>query len=172
MVRAALAFSSADEDVRALVGRGALLYSVGVEVARLPEDKQLATAVRIIEYNLDRHRAEILIKVTLGELEGYSGSLFNPEQQSGLDADNHRIALRTAADRAGQDAAGYFMRVLHLIQVLDKRGANDVTPAVADILARLIASSRMFELMLRQEAPSIGDMVEQRSQEMLAASRS
>jgi len=159
-VRAALAFSGIDEDVKSLVERDALAYGVGVELARLPINQQLGVAAKIISLNLPRTKALDLISAMLGEDKGFTKGLFSAEQELLIAQNERRIAMRSAADRAAQDAAGYMARILHLIRILEKRQANDVTPAIYDILGRFVASARRFEIEIEGAAPEIGIVVQ------------
>ena len=73
-VRNALAFSGLNEGVQKMVENGVLLYSVAVNVARLPSEQQLRTAVRIVQYNLEHAEADRLIRGLLGKCGNYLGS--------------------------------------------------------------------------------------------------
>ena len=161
-VRNALAFSGLNEGVQKMVENGVLLYSVAVNVARLPSEQQLRTAVRIVQYNLEHAEADRLIRGLLGEAWELPG-LFSGQAAIALDTDNHRIAFKGAADKAAQSAAGYFVRILRLIEILDARERFDMTQTIKDILVSFILSSGRFERLLEEEAPilatEIGIMV-------------
>lgn len=152
-VRNALKFMELDSKVRELVERGGLMYSVAVELARLPQERQLEVAMKIVLYNLERGKAEKIIREVLGE--GQMPSLFSQQEEEAMKGPNHRLAFRKAADRAARDADGYFKRVWALIRVLEDGDTLKVTNPVRDILAGFIQSGDNFRTLICDKAPEL-----------------
>jgi ParB-like chromosome segregation protein Spo0J len=157
-VRDALKFSCMDPDVQQLVSRGALTYSLAVEISRLPVSKQLLATVKIIQRNLDSHHAKLLVKSELGEVQEMPG-FFSPNQNLQLAKEGHKLAFRRTADQAAQDATGYFERIIHLMDVLDARRSSDMSDTIKDILARLVKASRNFEQRIYEESPMLAEAI-------------
>lgn len=157
-VRNAIKYMGVDEDVRELVERGKLLYSVATKVARLPEEKQFLAADKIIRYKLSREGVDTFIKSTLGE--GHIPSLFSEMQE--LEEINYRIAFRNAADRAAKDAAGYFIRILSLLDFMDEPERAEMTDTIRDILSEFIIASDEFKTELEKKAPHLLEILKER----------
>lgn len=156
-VRNALKFCELDTSVKELVSADALLYSIAVELARLPKEKQLAVGMKIVMYNFDRPKALKLVRSMTGEEKQH---LLFPEVQGVLEKLNHRIAFRTAADRAAKDASGYFKRIIRLINLMDDPRRAEVTEPIRNILSGFIESSDDFRQILKEVAPHLVDELE------------
>lgn len=165
-VRNALRFVGMDVVVQELVKRDCLLYSTAVEISRLPIEKQFQIANKIILYNLTPAQSESLVKQTLAVDEAPFG-LFGPEDAMMVARENHRLAIRNAADRAAQDAAGYFRRVLMLIHLMGNPEDLTMSDAVRDTLAQLVTAARYFEEQMGQTAPFILTKIERRAMEIV-----
>jgi len=157
-VRNALSFMNLDENVRKLVESDGIFYSLAVQIARLPLEKQFRAANRIIIYNLDSSGAARLIEETLGEGKQLPG-LFSGQQLEVLAKQNGRLAFRNAADRAARDADGYFRRVLALIKLLDNPTKAEATEPILDILAGFISSGRGFLAELDDACPGLTSQI-------------
>lgn len=157
-VRDALVFTGLDHKVQQLVVANVLLYSVAVELSKLPKPKQLQAAVRIIEGNFDSPKASTYIRGQLGEIEGLPG-FFSEEQKMQMDQESRVISLRGAVAQAAQNGAGYFDHLLRTMAVLGKKDSAIMTQAVKDILAVYVASAFAFNGLLRQEAPNLADQI-------------
>ena len=163
-VRNAVRYEGLVDEVKELVELGALGYSVAVIVSKVSKEKQFDCAIKIINRNLDRKKAESFVKQTLAE-EGEI-TLFTGIQKATLDEENRRIAFKTAADRAAKDAEGYFD---HLIKVLGKVPDPEnvtMTNTIRDILAGLVKSDEYFRVRLQGLAPQLRDKIEERVVEM------
>ncbi|MCH7730205.1 ParB N-terminal domain-containing protein [Patescibacteria group bacterium] len=157
-VRNAIKFMGVDEKVRELVERDALLYSVATKITRLPKDKQLQVAAKIIKYNFSGKRVDTFIKNTLGE--GQIPSLFTEMRE--FEEANYRIAFRSTADRVAKDAAGYFKRLLVLLEVVDEIERVTMTDTIRDILSDFIFASDEFKTELEKEAPHLWKILKER----------
>jgi hypothetical protein len=149
----AIKYTGTDERVRELVESDSLLYSVATEVSRLPKDKQFEVAMKIILYNFSREGARTFIRNTLEEDE--RPSLFQGEMVEAFEKDNYRLAFRTAADRAAKDAAGYFRRVIMLMERVEDTEKITMTDTIRDILSEFVYSASYFRLQLEKEAPHL-----------------
>lgn len=157
-VRSALLFMTLDEKVRKLVEGDGMFYSLAVQIARLPREKQFGVANKIILYNFDSRGAIVLIEETLGEGKPLQG-LFGEQELTAMAKQNHRLAFRNAADRAAKNADGYFRRVLALLRVLDDPARAEVTEPIQDILAGFIASADGFFYHLQAVSPNLASLI-------------
>ena len=161
----ALKFVSLNTKVKDLVSVDALLYSVATNIARLPKERQFPIAVYIITRNLTRNQADNVIRM---EMESdMTLSIFNKELQRSLEKENLRLGLRTAADRAARDAAGYFRRVIYLLDILDDPTRFTITDTIRDILAQFIRASDVFQGELSNKSPKMHSKIIKRVKELI-----
>ena len=161
----ALKFVSLHTKVKDLVSVDALLYSVATNIARLPKERQLPIAAYIITRNLTRNQTDNVIRM---EMESDKIlSIFNKELQRSLEKENLRLGLRTAADRAARDAAGYFRRVIYLLDVLDDPTRLTITDTIRDILAQFIKASDVFQKELSNKSPKMHSKIVRRVEELI-----
>ena len=159
-VRNALKFMELDEKVREMVEEEIIHYSVATKLARVPAEKQFNVATKIVLYNLSGERVDTLIKSTIGEED--IPSIFSEEIQAGLDTVNYRLALRGAADRAARDAAGYFKRVLYILDIVDEVEKVTMTDTIRDVLSEFIIASDEFKIELEKKAPHLWEILKER----------
>lgn len=164
-VRNAIKYTGTDSRVRELVESDSLLYSIATEVSRLPEDKQFEIAMKIVLYNLSREGARLLIRNTLEEDK--TPSLFQGEQAKELDRDNFRLAFRNAADGAAKDAAGYFTRVIGLLEMVEEPEKVTMTDTIRDILSEFVFSASYFRIELAERAPQLFEQLDARILEFI-----
>lgn len=164
-VRNSVRYEGVDERVKYLVENNALIFSIATNLARVPYEKQLPLAQKIIEFKYSRKAAESLIRSALGE--GEEITLFGEEEWFRVVEENYRIAFRSNADKAARDAAGYFERLLRLLDVLDEPERVTLTRTIRDILASFIVSSADFQLRLGGKAPHLLQLLEDRARQMI-----
>lgn len=150
----ALHFAKLDPRVADMVRRGVLLYSRSVEIARCSQEHHLEIASKAILYRLNREGVENLVKYYLGIEQGLPG-LFSGETIQQLGRENHVLAMRGAAARSAQEAAGYFERVLFLLSMVEETESVRMTDTIRDILASLVVSSDVFRDRLEESAPHL-----------------
>lgn len=149
----AVRFMWLDPRVRMLVGNDALLYSVATRLSRVPNEKQLALAVKIVTHRLNDRQIDSCIKQSLGETEG-QGLLFSLEQQKQIETENNRIRFRREVNISAREASGYFKRVLAVVKlVADKR--LEMTEPVKDILVGFMGESDEFRELLNIGSPDL-----------------
>lgn len=148
----AVRFMWLEPRVRVLVENDALLYSVATRLSRVPNEKQLALAVKIITHRLNDKQTESLIKQSLGETEELP--LFSLEQQKQIETESGRIRFRREVNISAREASGYFKRVLAVVKlVADKR--LEMTEPVRDILVKFIGESDEFRELLNIGSPDL-----------------
>ena len=164
-VRNALKFVDLDKRVKKLVEEEAILYWIATRLSKVPEKRQFEVAMKIIFYNLEGEQVETFIRSILGEED--TPSLFSEAMRERLDGINHRLAFRTAADRAAKDASGYFKRVLRILDLVEAPERTSMTDTIRDILSQFVLSADEFRDDLEIEAPHLWAILKARVGELL-----
>ena len=164
-VRNALKFVDLDKRVKKLVEEEAILYWIATRLSKVPEKRQFEVAMKIIFYNLEGEQVETFIRSILGEED--TPSLFSEAMRERLDGINHRLAFRTAADRAAKDASGYFRRVLRILDLVEAPERTSMTDTIRDILSQFVLSADEFRDDLEIEAPHLWAILKARVGELL-----
>lgn len=162
----AIKYIGLEQNVKELVERDALLYSVATKISRVPVEKQFVVAMQVILHDLSRQSADALIRQTLGEEEVLS--IFKEYQKVELERESYRLVFRRRADRAARDAAGYFKRVTRLLDLVDDPTRVTMTDTIRDILSSLIESAYRFQIEIEEEAPQLYDSINRRVLQMIA----
>ena len=163
-VRNALKFVDLDKRVKKLVEEEAILYWVATRLSKVPDKRQFEVAMKIIFYSLEGEQVETFIRSILGEED--TPSLFSVAMREKLDGINHRLAFRTAADRAAKDASGYFKRVLRILDLVEAPERTSMTDTIRDILSRFVLSADEFRDELEIKAPHLWEIIKRRIDEL------
>ena len=164
-VRNALKFVDLDKRVKKLVEEEAILYWIATRLSKVPEKRQFEVAMKIILYHLEGEQVETFIRSILGEED--TPSLFSEAMRERLDGINHRLAFRTAADRAAKDASGYFRRVLRILDLVEAPERTSMTDTIRDILSQFVLSADEFRDDLEIKAPHLWAILKSRVGELL-----
>lgn len=168
-VRNALKFVDLDKRVKKLVEEEAILYWIATRLSKIPEKRQFEVAMKIILYNLEGEQVETFIRSILGE-EG-TPSLFSEAERVRLSGINHRLAFRGAADRAAKDAAGYFKRVLRILDLVEAPERVSMTDTIRDILSQFVLSADEFRDEIEVKTPHLWQLLKARVDELLHKTR-
>lgn len=161
----AIRFSKLDPIVQGLVADGCFTYSFAVDhLSRLAPEKQFPAANRIVAARLSPAKAVEFVNRTIDEERSNQIGLFSEEAMKAMKDQDYRISLRTAADRSAQDAAGYFVKILKLLNRVNKNDQDRVSDTIQGILAAFVCSSDEFRNRLTAADPEIAAQMAEQAQ--------
>lgn len=116
------------------------------------EHKQLYFAELFVAKKFTLRKAKSYLESLRNE-KGFSGSLFGEDWKE-MEVRNKIIAIRDESDKQGRDAAGWFVKMISLADVLDKSGKDiNFSDAIRSAIVNLGYSLEDFKDRLREYLP-------------------
>lgn len=150
--------------VQEMVDSGKLSYSSALLLAGLntSEDgwgEQSRAAVQIVSRNLNSKEAKKYVD-SLKQESNFSGPLFDKEIWDSIKKNGHIISIKTDADRAGRNAAGWFVRMLGVIDIIDDPEKVEISKGIIKAVSELGMSLDEFIESVSKYNPKNKAMIE------------
>lgn len=109
--------------------------------------EQLYLAQKFVTMNFTYDRAKKYIE-QLKQESNFSGPLFGDEWKK-IEFASHIIAIRDESDKKGRDAAGWFVKIIRMVQLLPDTNKVEFSDAIENAIFELGMSRDEFEEKLR-----------------------
>ncbi len=161
--------------VQEMVNSGKLAYSSALLLTGLTTTndgwgEQTRIAVQIISRNLNSKDAKKYIQKLKQENE-FTGPLFGEDIWENLKQNGHIISIKTQADREGRKAAGWFVRILGTISMLEEPDKVELSNGIINGISSLGMSLNEFIKKISIYNPKYQRIIEYHIQELIDATK-
>ena len=109
--------------------------------------EQLYLAQKFVTMSFTYDKARKYIE-QLKKENGFAGPLFGDEWKK-MEVDSHMIAIRDESDKKGREAAGWFVKIVRMVELLPDTNKVEFSDAIKNAMFELGMSQDQFEKKLK-----------------------